>query len=366
MYVNEVNRQKLLTKNENLIRMVIERAKRDFPEDIAIIGLTGSFSTGDFHEKSDLDLIIINHTDQGWGISSCFILEDVGYDIYCTPWDTRIKDQANLESPMISCLVDLQILYCARPEDMEKFNVYKQRALDALAKPIGQECITRAKKNIDRAKQEYANTLLSENIGAVRYASSGVLFHLVNALTNLNNTYFRRGVKRYLEEIGAFRYVPQDFEKKYMAVIHAKTIGEIRSASYALLNSIIHLYHEMYQDFVVPPVPSYDNLAGTYEELWCNCRNKVIASTESGDPSYAFHVAMGAQQFLDEMTEDKGTPKIDVMQYFDSEHLNVFKDHFLQAMDEYLEEYNKVGRKVERYDTFEQLYSHYMMESNDN
>jgi hypothetical protein len=50
--------------------MVIERAKRDFPDDIAIIGLTGSFSTGDFHEKSDLDLININNTDRGWGISS--------------------------------------------------------------------------------------------------------------------------------------------------------------------------------------------------------------------------------------------------------------------------------------------------------
>jgi hypothetical protein len=44
----------LLDKNQKLINMVIERAKRDFPEDIALIGLTGSFSTGDFHEKSDL------------------------------------------------------------------------------------------------------------------------------------------------------------------------------------------------------------------------------------------------------------------------------------------------------------------------
>lgn len=69
--MNAEIRQKLKDKNEKLINMVIERARRDFPDDIAIIGLTGSFSTGDFHEKSDLDLIIINNTEQGWGISSC-------------------------------------------------------------------------------------------------------------------------------------------------------------------------------------------------------------------------------------------------------------------------------------------------------
>ena len=94
----------LLGKNQKLIDMVIEKAKRDFPEDIAIVGLTGSFSTGDFHEKSDLDLIIINNTQRGWEISKSFIYDDVGYDIYCTPWETRIEEEANLESPGVSSL----------------------------------------------------------------------------------------------------------------------------------------------------------------------------------------------------------------------------------------------------------------------
>ena len=83
--MDDKTKQYLLEKNNKIINMVIERIKRDFPDDIAIIGLTGSFSTGDFHEKSDLDLVIINNTERGWGISAGFILEDVGYDIYCTP-----------------------------------------------------------------------------------------------------------------------------------------------------------------------------------------------------------------------------------------------------------------------------------------
>ncbi|WP_339820141.1 hypothetical protein MKZ15_04475 [Paenibacillus sp. FSL R7-0216] len=63
--MEDLKRQQLLEKNENIIRMVIERAQRDFSEDIAIIGVTDSFRTGDYHEKSDLDLIVINNTDRG-------------------------------------------------------------------------------------------------------------------------------------------------------------------------------------------------------------------------------------------------------------------------------------------------------------
>ncbi|MDN4066623.1 nucleotidyltransferase domain-containing protein [Paenibacillus sp. FSL R5-0407] len=358
--MDDTIRQMLIEKNENLIRMVIERAKRDFPEDIAIIGLTGSFNTGDFHEKSDLDLIIINNTDRGWGISSCFILGDVGYDLYCTPWETRIEAAAKLESAMVSHLIDLQILYCAKPEYMEKFNSYKQRALDTLAKPIGRECIERAKQHIDLAKQEYANTLLSEDLGTVRYASCEVVYNLVNALTHLNNTYLKRGIKRYLEETREYRYIPENYEHNYMAVIEAKTVDEIRSASFRLLKSMNDLYLRMDKEFGVQSLPTFDNLRGTYEELWCNYRNKIIESAELNDKSYAFHAAMGAQNFVDEMTKSIGTKKMDLMQYFDADDLYLFKEQFLQAMDEYLDEYNKVGRKVERYDSFEQLYDEYM------
>ncbi|MCL2820482.1 MAG: hypothetical protein FWD38_06590 [Oscillospiraceae bacterium] len=56
--MNELKKQELFEKNDKIANMVIERAKRDFPDDIAIIGLSGSFQTEDFHENSDLDLII--------------------------------------------------------------------------------------------------------------------------------------------------------------------------------------------------------------------------------------------------------------------------------------------------------------------
>jgi len=354
-------KQDLAAKNQKLIDMVIQRAKRDFAEDIAIIGLTGSFSTGDFHEKSDLDLIIVNNTDRGWQIGACFILGDVGYDIYCTPWETRLAAQAKLENPGVSSLTDLQILYCAKPEYLEKFNALKQQALDEMAKPIGKDCLNRAKKHIALAKQDYASMLLSNDDGEVRYSSAQLLYNLVNGIVNINNTCIKRGIKRYFEELSAYKYLPNNFQSLYMSVVEAKTITEMRTASHQFLAGVVQLHDEMHQQYVEKPVPTYKNLKGTYEEAWCNIRNKVLNSVAEQDKSYAFLAALGAQSYFDEMTyEHCGTKKISLMQHFDPSNLEKFQDAFVQAMDDYLQEYNKVGRAVKRYDTFEDLYKDYM------
>lgn len=80
---------------------------------------------------------------------------DVGYDIYCTPWDTRIEAEANLVSPNVSCLNNMKVLYSAKPEYLERLKIYQKKALDELAKPIGIASLARAKKYINNAKQSY-------------------------------------------------------------------------------------------------------------------------------------------------------------------------------------------------------------------
>jgi predicted nucleotidyltransferase len=350
----------LLGKNQNLIDMVIEKAKRDFPEDIAIVGLTGSFSTGDFHEKSDLDLIIINNTQRGWKISKSFIYDDVGYDIYCTPWETRIEEEANLESPGVSSLLEMKILYYAKPEDLEKLRSYQQRARKLLAEPIGESCIYRGEKSIVLAKQSFAQMMLEESIGSVRYYSSEVMYHLVNSIVALNNTYLKRGIKRYFEEISAYRYLPENFEGIYWNILRSRTVTEIRATTQAFLKSVISLSEKMRRELVPSPKPTKENMRGTYEELWSNYRNKVMKSAEEKDLSYAYWTAMGAQNFLNEMTKENGTPKFDLMARFDPKYLGGLKKAFEEIAEEYRKIYDTVGLSVEKFSTFEELYRNFM------
>lgn len=358
--MNEQTRQRLMDKNQKLIDMVIERIKRDCRDDIAIVGLTGSFSTGDYHEKSDLDLIIINNTPKGWEIAFCFILDDVGYDIYCTPWETRIQEESTLNSPMVSCLVDLVILYCAKQEYLERLKGYQKRALELLAEPIGPACLQRAGKQIDEAKKAYADAMLASALGDVRYAAGNVLYHAINAITGMNNTYIQRGIKRYLQQLLGYAHIPEDFEALYWAVIRADGVDALRDAAGNLLRSVARLHQRMSEQFINRPVPTYENTWGTYEELWCNCRNKVINSTSIGDASYAFHAAIGAQAYLNEMRGMIGTPAFDLMGSFDACDLTKLQEAFLRITDQYEEVYRAVGRKVERFDSFEALYDRYM------
>lgn len=362
--MDEKARDALLFKNQKLIDMVIERARRDFPDEVALIGLTGSFQTGDYHENSDLDLIIVTETDRPWAMARTFILGEVGYDIYMTPWSPRIEAQARLESPMVSHLLDLKVLYCAKPAFWEKFQAYQRRALDELAKPIGPACLRRAQKWIDDMKRDYATACLEDEIGPVRFAAGGVLYGAVNALTQLNNTYLRRGVRRYRETVAGYEFLPRGFLADHDALIAAQTAPALRDAALRLLKGVEALRRDMDARFGAHLSPTFENLAGTYEELWCNCRNKVLNAARENDPAYLFHAALGAQNYLDEMRDAVcGTPKFDLMARFDAENPAAFRDAFLSVVDAYAAQYTKAGRGIERYETFEDLYQSYMKES---
>lgn len=362
--MNEETRRAILSKNQKLIDMVIERASRDYPDEVALIGLTGSFLTGDYHENSDLDLIIINDTDRPWAMARTFILGDVGYDIYMTPWSPRIEAQSRLESPMVAHLLEMKVLYCAKPQFMEKFQAYRQRALDELSKPIGPACLTRARKWIDDMKRDYANACVEDDLGPVRYAAGGVIYGAINALTQLNNTYIRQGVRRYREIAAGYAHLPENFLEDHDALIAAKDVPALRKAALRLLKGVEALWRGMDARFGEHPKPSYENLAGTYEELWCNCRNKVLRAAGDKDPAYLFQAALGAQNYLDVMRDAVcGTPKFDLMAHFDAEDPAAFRDAFLAAADIYAAEYEKVGRRIERYETFEELYQSYIGDS---
>ena len=54
----------LRNKHTELIDIVTKRVQTDFPEDIDLIGICGSFLTDDFYEKSDLDLLVVPNNER--------------------------------------------------------------------------------------------------------------------------------------------------------------------------------------------------------------------------------------------------------------------------------------------------------------
>ena len=98
-------------RNRKIIDAVIRKEQAVCPGAIALIGIYGSFQTGDIHPLSDLDLLILINDDRGWQLGKAFIQEDlgVGHDIYCTTRES-LRQDAEYDHPHISKLMDAQIV----------------------------------------------------------------------------------------------------------------------------------------------------------------------------------------------------------------------------------------------------------------
>ena len=101
-------------RNRLLIDAILEKERRLCPGSIALIGIYGSFLTGDVHPRSDLDLLILINDDRGRQLAETFIEDDrqVGHDLYCTSRES-LREDARYTDPNIAKLMDSEIVYCA-------------------------------------------------------------------------------------------------------------------------------------------------------------------------------------------------------------------------------------------------------------
>ena len=100
-----------------IVEAVVRKAQALCPYSLELIGVYGSCATGDTHERSDLDLLILIRDEAGRCLSHAFILEDtgIGFDLYCTTWDMLERDAA-CAHPHLGKLMDSHILYVGNSE----------------------------------------------------------------------------------------------------------------------------------------------------------------------------------------------------------------------------------------------------------
>ena len=191
----------LENRNNRIIKAILEKEKAVCPGSVALIGIYGSFQTGDIHPLSDLDLLILINDDRGWQLGTVFIQDDlgVGHDIYCTGWES-LREDARFTHPHISKLMDSRIVYCADEKYLAELENLREQVRSKLAEPFGEEDYQRAENELKEARCCYADAMMEDNLNAVRRQAGGALYHVENALALLNKTYFRKGTRRRFEE----------------------------------------------------------------------------------------------------------------------------------------------------------------------
>jgi predicted nucleotidyltransferase len=340
----------LKQKNKELIDIVTKKVQKEYQNDIDLIGVCGSFFTGDFHEKSDLDLLVVLNNERGRGFSKCFILDGVGYDLYGSPW-IKLEKMAAFEHTFVSHVIDVDIVYCREPECRERFMQLRQKALNIIDGPMTKEILEKSKKHLDDAIRAYGEMMLEEEIGTVRQLSGGVIRYLTDTVCFLNHNYFKLGVKHQLKEMLAMKRVPKHFDQYFNGVMYAASVPAIKDTTAKLIKTVKEMYEEIAGEILEKTVPTKDKLKGTYEEVWSNWKNKIQYAAKHKDILLAFSSGVSCQEFYDEMHRELGTVSINLMQHFEANNLDSFANEFEKAMELYKEAYDKLQMEVVTYDS---------------
>ena len=317
-------------RNQKIIDAIIEKANRDYPGSLAMIGIYGSFCTGDIHEKSDLDLMILINDEKGYGLSATFLLEDeyIGHDLYCTTWEA-LENDSQFGHPHISKLMDSKIVYCADDAHMTRLESLKAKVHTA---NTGEA----AEKTLQEARQCFARAMTAESLASVRYHAVGTILSCQDTIALQNGKYFRLGTRRVFEELGAMEYVPTNLQELVNNIVTADTCDAIKTGLTSLLRAVEALFTK--------PIPEPQVYPGTCEEMISNWRNKMYLAAQTGDQWLSFSSMASLDAMLKELGFDWN-----VMDKFQPDDLNASAAAYDEVIAKYQEEYRKAGVPFQSY-----------------
>ena len=287
---------------------------------------------------------------------------EVGFDFYCTTWEA-LENDAKCGTAYLAKLLDTKIIYCQKPEAMEKYLSLREKAKAVLDAPFCQADFERAAKEYREADLAFSKLMrCADTVFDCRSHAVELMYHLENAVCILNKTYFKMGVKRMFEEFAAMKNVPQDFEKLVRAMCAAQTPETIREAARILMTKTDKCFEKAKNGLMneEKPKPCADNIRGTLEEMISNFRGKVWSAIERDDIHASLSALASLQSFFDDLAHDLDMPRYDALSGFDANDLKKSADWYEQAIRNYAAEYEKAGIKPNVFATVEDFAAHYL------
>ena len=250
---------------------------------------------------------------RGEKLGTGFLLDDrkVGYDIYCTDWEGLCYD-AKCHHAQIAKLMDSQIVYVKKQEACERLLELRTKAERVLQ---SEERFQRVDELLEKAKIAYANACLYDDLGRTRVEAMGVLHYLLNAVMLYHGRYFKRGVKRTFEELAALP-VDAQFADTIQKIVLCKEIGPLRE----LLKTLL-LHTEQHTRREKKKTMPSDQLAGTYEEMYSNWRNKMEEAAAKDDVFSSYMNLCSLQFMLMELSDEIDIGNFNVMEEYNPDSL---------------------------------------------
>lgn len=349
-------------RNQQIIDAIIEKANSVCPGSLALIGIYGSFMTGDYYEKSDLDLLILINDDRGWQLGCTFIQDDlqVGHDIYCTTWES-LQNDALYQHPNISKLMDSRIIYCADEKYLERLETLREEARGRLDSPFSREDYENAEKMLKEAEHAYVMALTAETISSLRVQAGNTIYYIENAIAMLNKKYFRYGTKRAYEELEAMAIRPAKLCELIESIVTADSAESLRQQLTELIRATTQVFQKAEKALTAPKPPATaDSLRGTYEEMYSNWRNKMYLAADRQDRHLAFLCMNSLDAMLADIGSEAAIDSYDVLCGYDPQDLQSTAKAYDNVLEKYLSEYERAGLEPKHYSDIETFIKNYI------
>lgn len=371
--MTNLQKQSLIDRNNKIIETILNKIKQSCPDSVDLIGICGSFCNGDIYEKSDLDLLIISGNNNSSILNKCFILDEIGFDIYCSKW-SNLENIAKYNDPYVSKLLDLDIVYTKDDCCLKKYKGLRERLKqnilnkEANYKKVGEYYL--------RALAEYQNLMQLNDLSMNYMILAKMINNIEHLIYMVNSSYLKLGVKRIPEEIRKMNKLPNNFMNLYTSIIHCQNSNELKNKSTLLIETVKD-FSEKYcipykiNDITKEKMVSIDkkeisseDLNGTYEEIYSNWKNKIHHAVSINNTYLSFKTMSSCQEFYDEMYSEFNIQKINLMEMYNPSNLKGNAKAFDLALSKWKLLYDSFKKPITAYSNLDDFKKDYIKTSN--
>lgn len=343
----------LPARNHKLIHAVQQRAQQLCPDALALIGIYGSFATGGYSERSDLDLLILIHDERGYQLSCCFIQDDlgVGHDLYCTTWES-LEDSARQYSPAMPKLLDAQVVWSDGEATMDRFRALQAQAQAWMDAPYGAADLQQSEEMYNGLCTAYAEIMTAADRNWAGAAM--LLYQFENLHAQLHKTCYRRSTRYRLEEL------PPEVAAQVDALCRAESADALKSAATTLVKTAQTLLAQRRESLRTSPAPATaEALQGSYEECVSNWRGKAQTAAEIGDARLMLDALGNLEAMLLDIAGELDIPRYNVLGSYDPTDLTASARHYDAILARYALEYERVGLPIRHYADIDEMIADY-------
>jgi len=332
-----------------LTEWAVNKIKRDYPDDVALLVGHGCSVAGDGHGECFSYFVPV--TEKGYALEQEIYIGGVNHDLFPIDW-ARCERLANLDDGISFCLFNCTILYSRSPEDAARFEALRQRLRDNLANPA--YIYPKALEQLDGAMNLYRNMMFEERPHQVRLAAGYIFHYLLMAVLYLNGRCqwpIHEGTLPLLAQCAA---LPEHFAAYYQAMLSAKSAGELKSVAHLTIQTARKFIAGFQPEDKEEQSKDYFWLANWYSEMSLTWR-RLRHYCEQGNADAAFIDACMLQKECNVIAEEFGLPDYDLLSAFDSDDLSKFSKQ-ANAIEEQIKAYViETHGLIPQYATFEEF-----------